>query len=137
MQSVFVYVSFGAEDMLAAIAHATKTRIGIAAERLHAVNLAGLPEHFFTTDMSSTHIRCRFTTGSSKWPPWNAVLHSFNLRDATAVISSFIFHIMRHVLCSSGMSPTDCGSCESLFTQHVLCQPIQCSLQFLTLCCIS
>lgn len=43
--------------MLAAIAHATGCTIGIAGERLETVSLAGLPEHFFTTDMSATHIR--------------------------------------------------------------------------------
>ena len=46
-----------AEDMLAAVAHATGSAIGIAVERLETVSLAGLPEHLFTTDMSAAHIR--------------------------------------------------------------------------------
>ncbi len=46
-----------AEDMLAAIAHATGTAVGIAAERLNTVSIAGLPTELFTADMSSTRIR--------------------------------------------------------------------------------
>lgn len=48
---------FCAEDMLAAVAHATDTCIGIAAERLETIKMAGLPVELFTTDMSSTRIR--------------------------------------------------------------------------------
>jgi len=46
-----------AEDMLAAIAYATGVHIGIAAERLNTVSIAGLPTELFTADMSSTRIR--------------------------------------------------------------------------------
>ncbi|KAL0027124.1 hypothetical protein WJX79_008077 [Trebouxia sp. C0005] len=49
--------SLGKEDMLAAIAHATGTPVGVAAERLITVSIAGLPMELFTTDMSSTRIR--------------------------------------------------------------------------------
>lgn len=43
--------------MLAAIAHATGFPVGIAAERLETVSIAGLPTQLFTADMSSTRIR--------------------------------------------------------------------------------
>ena len=43
--------------MLAAIAHATGIPVGIAAERLNTVSIAGLPTELFTADMSSTRIR--------------------------------------------------------------------------------
>ena len=46
-----------AEDMLAAIAHATGTPVKIAVERLNTVSIAGLPTELFTADMSSTRIR--------------------------------------------------------------------------------
>lgn len=46
-----------AEDMLAAIATATGSLIGIPVGRLETVRIAGLPERLFTTDMSATHIR--------------------------------------------------------------------------------
>ncbi|DBA89480.1 TPA: 5' exonuclease Apollo [Trebouxia sp. C0004] len=49
--------SLGKEDMLAAIAHATGVPVGIAAERLETVSIAGLPTELFTVHMSSTRIR--------------------------------------------------------------------------------
>ena len=48
---------FAAEDMLAAIAHATGCLVGVPVRRLETVRLAGLPEHLFTTDNSATRIR--------------------------------------------------------------------------------
>ncbi len=53
-----------AEDMLAAIAHATGTPVGIAADRLNTVSIAGLPTQLFTADMSSTRIRLADDTHS-------------------------------------------------------------------------
>ena len=46
-----------AEDMLAAVAHATGEQIGVSVERLQTISIAGLPEELFTADMSAARIR--------------------------------------------------------------------------------
>ena len=51
--------------MLAAIAHATGIPVGVAAERLNTVSIAGLPTELFTADMSSTRIRLVHATHPS------------------------------------------------------------------------
>ena len=49
--------ALSAEDLLAAVAHATGTCIGIAADRLETIVTAGLPAQLFTTEMGFTRIR--------------------------------------------------------------------------------